>query len=206
MRTFLLNADKPGTAAKLVWSRNQQDRYKDPGTPVLRGTAVQVRQFGGGQKAMVQNGDWIYLIGNGSSPEGDRPFLDRFNLQTLQSERIFRSAANSYESVVGLLSDDAKQFVTRRESPTDAPNYFVRNSGETSAVPSKALTRFADPTPQLRGIKKQLVTYKRADGVQCSFTLYLPPGYKEGTRLPTVVWAYPLEFNDASATSDVPVR
>jgi len=68
---------------------------------------------------------------------------------------------------------------------------------------ARPLTQFADSTPQLRGIKKQLVTYKRADGVQCSFTLYLPPDYKEGTRLPTVVWAYPLEFNDPSTAGQV---
>jgi len=65
------------------------------------------------------------------------------------------------------------------------------------------LTNFPDPAPQLRGIKKQLVTYKRADGVPLSFTLYLPPNYKEGTRLPTVVWAYPLEFTDASTAGQV---
>jgi dipeptidyl aminopeptidase/acylaminoacyl peptidase len=65
------------------------------------------------------------------------------------------------------------------------------------------LTSFPDPTPQLRGIKKQLITYKRPDGVQCSFTLYLPPDYKPGTRLPTVVWAYPIEFTDASTASQV---
>src|SRR5262249_33359282 len=82
----------------------------------------------------------------------------------------------------------------------EAPNYFVRTNGETT---SRALTQFPDPTPQLRGIRKQLVTYKRADGVQCSFTLYLPPGYKEGTRLPTGLWAYPLEFNDASTACQV---
>ncbi len=193
VRTFMLNADKPGDAPKVVWSRNQQDRYNDPGTPLMRTLA-------NGQRAMLQNGEWIYLSGAGSSPEGDRPFLDRFNLQTLKSERIFRSEANAYESVVGMLSDDAKQFVTRRESPTDAPNYYIRTAGETSAKP---LTSFPDATPQLRGIKKQLVTYKRKDGVQCSFTLYLPPGYKEGTRLPTVVWAYPLEFNDASTAGQV---
>src|SRR4030095_4927418 len=196
IRTFMLNADKPGAAPKIVWSRNQQDRYNDPGTPLMRTQA-------GGQRALLQNGDWIYLIGAGASPDGDRPFLDRFNLQTLKSERIFRSENNCYESVVGVLSDDAKQFVTRRESPTDAPNYYVRNTGETSAMPAKSLTKFADPTPQLRGIKKELVSYKRAEGVQCSFTLYLPPGYKEGTRLPTVVWAYPLEFNDASTAGQV---
>ena len=193
VRTFLLNADRQGVAPKVIWSRNQQDRYNDPGTPLMRTQA-------GGQRALLQNGDWIYLSGTGASRDGDRPFLDRFNLQTLKSERIFRSDKNAYESLVGILSDDAKQFVTRRESPTETPNYLVRTSGEAN---TRALTQFRDPTPQLRGIRKELVTYKRADGVQCSFTLYLPPGYKEGTRLPTVVWAYPLEFNDASTAGQV---
>ncbi len=101
---------------------------------------------------------------------------------------------------MALLSDDGKQFITRRESPTEAPNYFVRSSADATA---RALTQFPDPTPQLRGIKKQLVTYKRADGVQCSFTLYLPPNYKEGTRLPTVVWAYPLEFTDPTTAGQI---
>ena len=190
-RTFLLNANKPDAPAKLVWSRNQQDRYNDPGAVVMKVVK--------GQRAILQNGDSIYLIGNGASPEGDRPFLDRFNLQTLKSERIFRSEATSYEGPIALLSDDGAQFITRRESPTEAPNYFVRSS----AAQARALTQFSDPTPQLRGIKKQLVTYKRADGVQCSFTLYLPPDYKEGTRLPTVVWAYPLEFTDAGTAGQI---
>ena len=191
VRTFLVDPDKPGTPAKMIWSRNRQDRYNDPGTPVTRSV--------GGQRTILQNGDWIYLTGAGASPDGDRPFLDRFNLQTLKSERIFRSDANSYEAFVALLNDDAKQFITKRESPTEAPNYFVR----TSADASTALTQFPDPTPQLRGIKKQLVTYKRADGVQCSFTLYLPPNYKEGTRLPTVVWAYPIEFTDPTTAGQI---
>jgi len=191
-RTFVLNANKPETGAKTIWSRNQQDRYNDPGTPVMRVVS--------GQRVILQNGDSIYLIGNGASPEGDRPFLDRFSLQTLKSERIFRSDPKSYESVVALLNDDGSKFITRRESPTEAPNYYVLS---TTGGDPRALTQFPDPTPQLRGIKKQLVTYKRADGVQCSFTLYLPPNYKEGTRLPTVVWAYPLEFNDASTAGQI---
>lgn len=194
VRTYLIDPDKPAAPAKLIWSRNQQDRYSDAGTPVTRAF--------NGQRAIMQVGDSIYLSGNGASQEGDRPFLDRFNLQTLKSERLFRSDANSYENFVALLSDDGKQFITRRETPTEAPNYFVRASGDTASAP-RALTKFPDPMPQLRGIKKQLVAYKRADGVQCSFTLYLPPGYKEGTRLPTVVWAYPLEFNDASTAGQI---
>src|SRR4029079_12886755 len=152
-------ANKPETPAKIIWSRNVQDRYNDPGNPVTRVVSR--------QRVMLQNGDSIYLIGNRASPEGDRPFLDRFNLQTLKSERLFRSDSNSYENVVALLSDDGSKFITRRESPTEAPNYYVLST--TGAGP-RALTQFPDPTPQLRGIKKQLVTYKRADGVQCSFT------------------------------------
>ncbi|HET6893145.1 MAG TPA: prolyl oligopeptidase family serine peptidase, partial [Pyrinomonadaceae bacterium] len=193
VRTFMMNADKPGDTPKLVWSRNVQDRYGDPGTPLTR-------LLPNGHRAMLQNGDWIYLTGAGASTEGDRPFLDRFNLQTLKAERLFRSEANRYESVLALITDDGKQFVTRSENPLAPPNYFLRTAGENSP---KALTQFPDPTPQLQGIKKQLVTYKRADGVQCSFTLYLPPGYKQGTRLPTVVWAYPLEFTDPGTAGQV---
>ncbi|MGI9066722.1 MAG: S9 family peptidase [Pyrinomonadaceae bacterium] len=196
VRTFMMSADKPGETPKLVWSRSIQDRYGDPGAPVMR-------VLPNGKRAILQNGDWIFLSGTGASPEGDRPFLDRFNLQTQKSERLFRSDANQYETPVALLDDDGKKFITRHESPTAAPNFYLRASGDSTGKPIKALTNFPDPTPQLRGIKKQLVTYKRADGVQCSFTLYLPPDYKEGTRLPTVVWAYPLEFTDPGTAGQV---
>jgi dipeptidyl aminopeptidase/acylaminoacyl peptidase len=197
VRTVITNADKPGEPSKPLWSRSIQDRYADPGTP-------SIRVLPNGERVILQNGDSIYLAGLGASAEGDRPFLDRFNLQTQKAERLFRSDATQYESFVALLDDDAKQFITRHESPTAAPNYYLRTKGEAAtSMPIKSLTNFPDATPQLRGIKKQLVTYKRADGVQCSFTLYLPPGYKDGTRLPTVIWAYPLEFNDPSTAGQV---
>lgn len=182
---------------KEIWSRSVQDRYRDPGTPLAR-------LLPNGHRAIQQHGDWIYLVGAGATPEGERPFLNRLNLETLKSERLFRSDTKQYESFVALISDDGTQFVTRHESPANAPNYFLRTTATAGpALPIKTLTSFPDTTPQLRGITKQLVTYKRADGVQCSFTLYLPPGYKQGTRLPTVVWAYPLEFNDPSTAGQV---
>ncbi len=195
-RTFMMNADKPEDAPKLVWSRSIQDRYADPGTPITR-------VLPNGERVILQNGDSIFLTSIGATPEGDRPFLDRYNLQTQKSERLFRSDPNQYEAFVALLDDDGKKFITRQESTTAAPNYYLRSSENAGSNPIVALTNFPDATPQLRGIKKQLVTYKRADGVQCSFTLYLPPGYKEGTRLPTVVWAYPLEFTDSGTAGQV---
>jgi dipeptidyl aminopeptidase/acylaminoacyl peptidase len=89
--------------------------------------------------------------------------------------------------------------LTRRESPTEPPNYFVRTTGGKMT----AMTKFPDPQPIFRKVQKQIVTYKRADGVPLSFTLYLPPDYKPGTKLPTLVWAYPREFNDADTAGQV---
>lgn len=209
VRTQILNADRRTEPARTVWSRSRNDRYNNPGTPVTRTLPT-------GHRAIWQNGEWIYLDGTGASPEGDRPFLDRLSLKTLKAERLFRSDANGYEAVVALLDADAKQIVTRRERPIEPGNYYVRtlvgagagDGGNTSAASAgnaslRPLTQFPDPTPQLQGIKKQLVKYKRADGVDLSFTLYLPPNYKEGTRLPTLVWAYPLEFTDPATAGQV---
>lgn len=153
-----------------------------------------------GQSAMIQYGDAIYLDGPGGTPEGDRPFLDRFDTKAMKAERLFRCDAESYETVEAVLSEDGSKLLTKHESPTDPPNYFLRASGGDSRV---ALTRFTDPAPQLRKIKKELVTYKRPDSVQLSFTLYLPSDYKPGERRPGVVWAYPREFTDADVAGQV---
>src|SRR6185503_7862087 len=107
------------------------------------------------------------------------------------------------ESVVALVSAEAGagvRFVTERETPSMPGNYLLRTVGAKESLP---LTQFPDPTPQLRKITKRLVTYKRADGVPLSFTLYLPPDYQPGRRLPTAVWAYPLEYNDADTAGQV---
>src|SRR5207244_5405120 len=125
------------------------------GTPVTQPTAT-------GQRVVVQNGDWIYLSGTGSSPEGDLPFFDQFNLKTLKSERIFRSETGNYETFVALLSPDGTRFMTRHEAPADPPNYFVRNA---SGGMQQMLPNCTDPTPILRRLKKHLVTYKPADCV-----------------------------------------
>jgi dipeptidyl aminopeptidase/acylaminoacyl peptidase len=153
-----------------------------------------------GRNAILQAGDAIYLTGSGASPLGDRPFLDRLNLTSLATERVFQTDDKSYETVAALFSDDAKRLLTRREARTDFPNYHVR---DLAAGTLTALTQFKDPAPQLTGIRKQLVTYDRKDGVTLSATVYLPPDYKPGTRLPFVLWAYPAEFTDAATASQV---
>jgi dipeptidyl aminopeptidase/acylaminoacyl peptidase len=193
IRTFLVNFDQINPSPRVIWDRSMQDRYGDPGRPVPK-------RLPNGQSVVRVFNNCLYLEGDGASPTGNRPFLDRMDLTTLKTERLFQSAAGCYEQLTALLADDASRFITRHESPSEPPNYFVRSPKDGQRT---ALTSFPDPAPQLRKIKKQLVTYKRADGVQLSFTLYLPPDYKEGQRLPTVMWAYPREYNDPATAGQV---
>ena len=200
-RMFMTDYRSPA-ASKLVSDRNVNDRYNDIGMPVMK-------QLPNGSNVVRQNGDQIFLSGNGASPDGDRPFLRRMNLKTLQTEEIWRSGVEEYEAFVAMVDDAGTKFLTRKESVVEPPNIYMR-TGEgcpsttdcAGGTPVK-ITDFKDPSPELRGIQKQLVKYKRADGVDLSFTLYTPPGYKPGTPLPTVVWAYPLEFTDNSTAGQV---
>jgi dipeptidyl aminopeptidase/acylaminoacyl peptidase len=205
-RTFLLNADDRSTSPRLVWDMSADERYAAPGSPVYKMLPT-------GTFAVQRHDDWIYLEGQGASPQGDRPFLDRLNVKTLATERLFRSQPGSLEGFVALVDPAAGTFLSRRESPKEPSNLFLRtlarSAGKAAAGESAwtstsvPVTRYTDPTPQIRGITKKLVTYKRADGVPLSFTLYLPPEYKPGTRLPTMLWAYPLDYTDKAVAGQV---
>jgi dipeptidyl aminopeptidase/acylaminoacyl peptidase len=188
-RTWLYETGFSATPRK-VWELLQEDRYGDPGIPLLRP----------GTGKVIHVADSIYLSGTGASAKGDMPFLDRLNLKTLQKERLWQSDDQSYESIVALMDDNAARLITRRETKQTPPNYMMR---DRSAGSTAAITAFKDPHPQLSDVQKQLVTYKRADGITLSGTIYLPPSYRPGTRLPMFVWAYPQEFTNADAASQV---
>jgi dipeptidyl aminopeptidase/acylaminoacyl peptidase len=191
-RTWLMNPDVPQQPWLLIWDLSVEDAYRDPGTPARRPDRT--------HPVILSRGDHIFLTGAGASPRGDQPFLDRFNLRSRKSERLWQTDSKRYESVVALVDDDARRIITRREAITEPPNYYLR---DVRAGKITALTNFPDPAPQLAGVTKQLVTYKRADGVPLSATLYLPPGYQQGTRLPVVMWAYPTEFASADVAGQV---
>lgn len=205
IRSFVIDVDNPQPKPRLIWDLSTDERYKNPGSPVRR-------QLANGYWVVRQDGDSIYLAGAGASPDGDRPFLDRLSLRTLHSERLFRSDKTSYERFLSFTGPDARTFLTWHQSPDDPPNAFTRTLGKSLNAPageaalastSVALTHIPDPTPEVRAIKKRLVKYKRADGLDLSFTLYTPPGYQEGTRVPTILYAYPLDYADASTAGQV---
>lgn len=197
---WLLDVNK-GTA-KPWFDYDESDRYNSPGLPIST-------QLANGRSVIkVENGD-IYFRGRGGSKDGDRPFLDRRSMQTGTVERLFRSAKDKYEYIVDFGRED-NSFVMSSESTTEVPNFYLATLGKSvassEALPitsKKPITHFKDPSPELRQIKSELVRYKRDDGVELSFNLLLPPGYKKGTRVPTVLYAYPLEYSGAKIAGQV---
>ena len=204
-KTFVVNINDPQLKPRLLWDLSTDELYKNPGSPVRR-------QLSNGAWVVRQEGDSIYMRGLSASTDGDRPFLDRLNLTSQQSERLFRSDKTCYEQFLAFAGSDAKTFLTWHQSPTDPPNAFKRTlenkidppDGEaTYSSTSAAVTHIPDPAPAVRAIKKRLVKYKRADGLDLSFTLYTPPGYQEGTRVPAILYAYPLDYADSSTAGQV---
>ncbi|HEY2091349.1 MAG TPA: prolyl oligopeptidase family serine peptidase [Thermoanaerobaculia bacterium] len=192
-QTIAIQPGHRDVAPRMIFDRSSEDRYGDPGRPVLTYGTL-------GRQELRRRGSSIYLIGLGASPEGDRPFLDKFDLASLTSTRLFRSTAPSYEQPLVMIDDNT--VLTRRESVTEPPNYFVRDLRDHT---TRALTQTPNPVPQLASASKELIHYKRADGLDLSGTLYLPPGYdqKRDGALPVLMWAYPEEFKSAKAAAQV---
>ena len=203
--TRIVDVDKPGDDGRLLWDMSSDELYRNPGNFVFEAQA-------NGAYTTRMDGDRVFLSGQGASPQGDRPFLDRPDLATLESERLFRSGADEYDQFLDFAGGSGK-YLTWHQSVMDPPNAFLRTLGaaRADAAPGEAqfasdgtqLTRVPDPTPEVRKIRKQLVSYKRADGLDLSFTLYTPPGYQPGTRLPAVLYAYPADFASSEQAGQV---
>ena len=199
---WLLDVDK--NTSRLWFDLDEDDRYGDPGYPLLH-------PLPNGRLVMRQKGGAVYFSGVGATDQGDRPFLDLRDLNTGKTERLFRCDPNRYEFVVAFAGGEDR-FILRSESANDMTNYYMATLGReieaaageaTRALTRVPITRFQDPAPQLRQIEKRIVHYQRKDGVPLSFHLHLPPGYKKGTPLPTVLYAYPLEYSGATTAGQV---
>jgi dipeptidyl aminopeptidase/acylaminoacyl peptidase len=197
-RVWMIDPSAPsGGTPKMIWDRSAEDRYSNPGTWVYVLDPATDRFV----PLRSSDGKSLYLRGEGASAEGDRPFLDRFDIATGKTERLWQSAAPNYEQTLQVVDPDATRIITQRESPTDPPNIFLRNLRDKSLTP---ITKLSDPAPYFAGVRSQLITYTRPDGVKLSATLYLPPGYdKSQGRLPFFFWAYPREFQSADAASQL---
>lgn len=199
--TWQLNPSKPTAPLTVLFEGSSEDKYKDPGTPYehRNGQGKSVLLTGG------PTGQSLYLLGAGASPEGDRPFVDELDLSSKKTIRWWRSQAPVYEVPVAIIDASGKnrQLLTRRESLTQSPNYYLRDATKKDKL--TAVTKFPNPYAAFGGsFPKQVLKYKRADGVDLTANLYLPPNYKKSDGpLPTLMSAYPLEFKDKNTAGQV---
>jgi dipeptidyl aminopeptidase/acylaminoacyl peptidase len=190
-----LSPSAPGSEVKL-FEGSFEDRYHDPGQ------VFEVMNAAG--KPVVQttpDGSGIYLHAQGASPEGDQPFVSLMSLANGETKRLWQSAAPFLESPSAVLDAAAPTILIRRESPDVSPNYYLKNLAKNTLV---QVTQFSNPYGNAALPKKQVLKYKRADGVELSANLYLPPGYKTGDGpLPTLMEAYPTEYKTKAAAGQM---
>ena len=191
-KTYLFNPSNPSKEPLVISDRNYQDRYSDPGD------FVEERNRYGEYVLLLRNKN-LFLIGDGFSAEGQFPFLDELKISTLKKKRVYESnIEGKKESIRDFNPDDNKLFV-RIESPNEYPNYFFRElDGELNQI-----TYFTNPFKSIQNVHKEVIKYKREDGLDLSATLYLPDGYNfsQKEKLPMVMWAYPREYKDKSSAS-----
>lgn len=197
-RKMRMNRFNPSTGkVDSLFERSSNDAYSDIGTPMTDKNSF------GEQTLIVLNNKELLLRSQGASPDGDMPFVQTFDITNGRKKMLWRSVAPYYETVLDVIDPVNGVFLTSRESPTEAPNFYIRNTKKKIAP--IALTDFKNPYAQLEGIAKQKISYQRADGINLTGDLYLPKNYeakKEGP-LPVIMWAYPREYKSADDAAQV---
>ncbi len=192
-KSYLFNPSDASAEVKIISDRNYQDRYSDPGDFVTKRNKY-------GRYVLATKGDNAFLLGDGFSEEGQFPFVDQFNLKTQETERLYTSTYT--DRIENINSYDVKKntLLVRIESKSDYPNYYFR---DLSSDKLTQITHFDNPFKILQDVHKELITYKREDGLELSGTLYLPVGYDKNKKekMPMILWAYPREYKDKSSAS-----
>lgn len=195
-KLYLFNPSNAGQKPKILFDRNYQDKYNDPGSPVLK-----LNKYSKGVLE-IDNGN-IFLEGSGYSRKGIYPFVDKYDLTTAKSSRLWQASDSSkLESIKNIFDIKNGKMLTRIESSNEYPNYYIRDIKKNTLTQT---TFIANPFEAISKVSKEIISYKRADGVELSATLYLPANYdkKSGKKLPMIMWAYPYEFKDRASAGQV---
>ena len=196
-RMSSFNPADPSQGLTLMVERSTEDRYGDPGS--LQMTS---NEYGRAVLMFDRRGRNLFLVGMGASPEGNRPFVDQFELRTGRTTRLWRSEAPYFESVVRIIDTERPLVITSRQSREEHPNFFIRDLRRNRLT---QITHFPEPFPQLRALQREMIHYERADGIPLSGELFLPADFRPGVDdpLPTILWAYPREFLTMDAAGQV---
>lgn len=192
-KTYLFNPSDAALEPKVISDRNSQDIYADPGN------FETVKNNYGKNVLAIENNN-LFLLGDGFTKEGQFPFIDEFNIKSLQTKRLYTSTYKDKKEDLLSIEDFKKgEVLVKIQSKNEYPNYYFRNINKKDAL--TPITTFANPFESIKNVSKELIQYKRKDGVSLSGTLYLPAGYdkKKKEKLPLLIWAYPTEYKDKNS-------
>ena len=193
MKTYIINPSNPAQAPKLISDRNYQDIYSDPGN-------FETKKNQYGKFVLTLDNDKAYLVGDGFTKEGQFPFIDEFNLSTLKTKRLYQSTYKDKKEDIMSVEDVKKgEALVMIQSKNEYPNYYYRNFKSKGKLTQ--LTNFKNPFASIENVHKEVIKYKRKDGVELSGTLYLPVGYDKTKKekKPLLIWAYPAEYKDKNS-------
>lgn len=191
-KAYLINPSNPSQAPKVLSDRNYQDIYSDPGD-------FETKRNEYGRNVIAIENDIAHLIGDGFTKEGQFPFIDEMNFKTLQTRRLYQSTLkDKKEDLYSIMNAKTGDVLVMLQSKNEYPNYYIRNIKSKNKLTQ--ITNFKNPFESLKNVHKEVINYKRKDGVELSGTLYLPAGYDKTKKekLPLLIWAYPREFKDKS--------
>lgn len=194
LKISIINPSEPGAQPRLFSQRNYQDVYSDPG-----GFETRKNEFG--KYVLTIEGGKAFLLGDGFTKDGQFPFIDEIDLKSLKTKRLYQSAyKDKMEEIFDIVDVKKGEVLVRLQSKNEFPNYYIRNIYKRMSP--KQITAFANPFASIANVYKELIKYKRADGVELSGTLYLPTGYDQKAKtekLPLLIWAYPAEYKDKNS-------
>ncbi len=193
-RTYFFDPSIGNSSMKLLSDRNYDDKYSDPGR-------MQTTRNQYGEDVIQMLGDEVYLFGEGFTAEGQFPFIHKMNIKTGVLSKVYRSVyTDKVESLSSFIDVKKGTVLVRIESATEYPNYFIRTIGKGKSMPVQ-VTNFKNPFTALEKVHKEVIKYKRSDGLELTGTLYLPAGYDrtKKEKLPMIMWAYPKEFKDKNS-------
>ena len=190
-KAYIFNPSNSTEKPKLLYDRNYQDKYSDPGNFV-----TERNSYGSSVLTIINNE--VFSVGAGFTEKGQFPFVDQLNLQTIKKTRIYQSKYTDKLENISSYNPKKDELLVRIESATEFPNYYFK---KTKGSKLSQLTNFENPFKSIQNVHKEVIKYKREDGVELSGTLYLPVDYdkEKKEKMPMILWAYPTEFKDKSS-------
>ncbi|WP_188461718.1 prolyl oligopeptidase family serine peptidase [Marivirga lumbricoides] len=192
-KSYVFNPSDNSQKPKVIVDRSYQDNYSDPGYFVTT-----KNEFN--ETILVINNGNSYLMGDGYSEKGQFPFVDELNLKNLKKKRLYQSSyTDKLENLYSGIDMKKGEILVRIESQNEYPNYYIRNINKKEDL--KQVTAFDNPFKSMQDVHKEIITYKREDGLSLDGTLYLPVGYDKQNKekKPMIMWAYPREYKDKNS-------